>query len=83
MMQPINYDDAVAAYRKSSSYLDRFRDVVLEVLDMDDNPGDDIMLDKLREHFGKTGPESTKWRDRLVGYEAEIKEINERLRMRR
>jgi hypothetical protein len=54
---------------------DRFRDVLSECLDHpDENPGDDVLVAELREHFGKTGPEPTRWRDFLAGAKALLRQ---------
>src|SRR5690242_13614810 len=56
---------------------DRFRDVLSEALGHpDETPGDDVLIATLREHFGKTGPEPTRWRDFLTGAEAIKDQIN-------
>ena len=70
-------DDERAAKQTAAGAADRFRDVVCEAFGFDDdNPGDDILVAKLRAHFGKTGPEPTNWRNRLAGYEAIRDQIN-------
>lgn len=70
-------EDQRAARQTAAGAADRFRDVLCEALGHpDDNPGDDILIAQLRAHFGKTGPEPTNWRDRLVGYEAARDQIN-------
>ncbi|MFD8777572.1 hypothetical protein [Streptomyces sp. NPDC059916] len=64
-------EDQRKAKQTAAGAADRFRDALCEVLGYpDDNPGDDVLVAKLREHFGKTGPEATAWRDRMAGYEA-------------
>jgi hypothetical protein len=56
---------------------DRFRDVLSECLGHpDENPGDDVLVAEVREHFGKSGPEPTRWRDFLSGALATIDQIN-------
>lgn len=60
-------DDTKAAYRVAADAAGRFRDVVTEVLDLDENPGDDELVRLLREKHGKTGPEPTRWRDFITG----------------
>lgn len=73
----LELDDQRKAYRTASDAADRFRDVVCEVLGHDEeNPGDDALVTQLRQHFGKTGPEPTNWRNRLAGYEAVRDQIN-------
>jgi hypothetical protein len=42
----------------------------------DENPGDDVLVAEVREHFGKSGPEPTRWRDFLSGALATIDQIN-------
>jgi len=70
-------DDIRAAYKKSSCYLDRFRDVVAEVTGQsDNNPGDDVLIAELRSMHGKTGPEPRRWRDFLVGAVAQLDQID-------
>ena len=62
--------DTKAAHRIAAEAVDRFRDLVEECLGLDENPGDDELVRQLRAHFGKTGPESRRWRDFMVGAEA-------------
>lgn len=70
-------EDQRAAKRTAAESADRFRDVVADCLGhADENPGDDALIAELRAHFGRTGPEPTGWRDRLVGYEAARDQIN-------
>ena len=70
-------EDQRAARQTAAGAADRFRDILCEALGHpDDNPGDDTLITQLRAHFGKAGPEPTKWRDRLVGYEAARDQIN-------
>lgn len=77
MIEPLSFEDCRAAYRTASGAADRFRDVLSEVLGhTDENPGDDDLVAEIRKHFGKSGPEPTRWRDSLVGYEALIDQIN-------
>ncbi|RPE27334.1 hypothetical protein [Kitasatospora cineracea] len=53
-----------AAHRTASETADRFRDVLADALGHpDENPGDDVLVTELRRHFGRTGPEPTRWRD--------------------
>ncbi|MEV5451549.1 hypothetical protein [Streptomyces sp. NPDC052535] len=77
-------DDQRKAYRVAADAVDRFRDVVCEVLGHDDeNPGDDVLVSELRALFGKTGPEPMNWRQRLAGYEAVRDQINAAARDRK
>lgn len=70
-------EDQRAAKQTAAGAADRFRDVLCEALGHpDENPGDDVLVAELRARFGKTGPEPTAWRDRLVGYEAIRDQIN-------
>ena len=70
-------EDQRKARKTAAGAADRFRDVLSECLGHpDENPGDDVLVAELRTHFGKTGPEPTGWRDRLVGYEAIRDQIN-------
>ncbi len=70
-------DDQRAAKQTAAAAADRFRDVLAEALGHpDENPGDDVLITELREHFGKTGPEPTRWRDFLVGATAIKDQIN-------
>lgn len=69
-------EDQRAAKQTAAGAADRFRDVLCEALDLDENPGDDVLVAGVRAHFGKTGPEPTAWRERLVGYEAIRDQIN-------
>jgi hypothetical protein len=61
--------DATKAWRIADECADRFRDAVCEALGLDENPGDDALIAGLRAHFGKTGPEPTRWRDFVSGAE--------------
>lgn len=56
-------EDVTEAHRIASEAADRFRDVVTECLGLDQNPGDDLLVEFLRARCGKTGPEPTRWRD--------------------
>jgi len=77
-------EDQRGAYRVAADAVDRFRDVVCEVLGHEDeNPGDDALVSQLRALFGKTGPEPTNWRHRLTGYEPVRDQINAAARDRR
>ncbi|GLY21674.1 hypothetical protein [Micromonospora sp. NBRC 101691] len=70
-------DDARAALRTAAGSADRFRDVLADALGHhDNNPGDDTLITELRAHFGRTGPEPTRWRDALTGYRASVDQIN-------
>lgn len=55
---------------------DRLRDVLADALGYEDNPGDDQLVADLRRHFGKTGPEPTRWRDFCAGALAMVDQIN-------
>lgn len=58
------FDDVYKAWRLAAGYTDRFRDVVADCLGyIDSQPGDDVLIAELREHFGRTGPEPTRWRE--------------------
>lgn len=58
------FEDAYKAWRMAAENTDRFRDVVADCLGyVDDQPGDDVLIAELREHFGRTGPEPTRWRE--------------------
>jgi hypothetical protein len=74
-VDPLVTDDLAAAYRTAAAAADRFRDVLCEVLGHDLNPGDDLLIAELRTRFGRTGPEPTRWRDRLDGYRARLAEL--------
>lgn len=70
-------DDERAAKKIAADSADRFRDVLSECLGYaDENPGDDVLVRDLREHFGKTGPEPTRWRDFCAGALATLDQIN-------
>ena len=70
-------DDERAARKIAGEAADRFRDVLSECLGHEDeNPGDDVLVAELREHFGRTGPEPTRWRDFCSGALATIDQIN-------
>lgn len=70
-------DDERAAKKIAADAADRFRDVLAECLGyVDENPGDDVLVRDLRAHFGRTGPEPTRWRDFLSGALAVIDQIN-------
>lgn len=69
--------DERAAKRIAADAADRFRDVLSECLGYEDeNPGDDVLVRDLREHFGKTAPEPTRWRDFCAGALAVMDQIN-------
>lgn len=69
-------EDMTEARRIAADAADRFRDVICEVLDYtDENPGDDVLVVELREHFGKTGPEPTRWRDFLGASEEALRNL--------
>lgn len=62
--------DARAAKRTAAASADRFRDVLSEALGHpDENPGDDTLVAELRQHFGQSGPEPTRWRDYVTSVE--------------
>lgn len=70
-------DDERAAKKVAADAADRFRDVLSECLGHEDeNPGDDVLVAELREHFGRTGPEPTRWRDFITGALAQVDQIN-------
>jgi hypothetical protein len=69
--------DERAAKGIAADAADRFRDVLSDALGFaEENPGDDVLVERLREHFGRTGPEPTRWRDFLVGARAQVDQIN-------
>ncbi|MEU9515893.1 hypothetical protein [Micromonospora sp. NPDC048169] len=65
-------DDEKAGRRVAGEAADRFRDVVTEILGLDDNPGDDELISQLRALHGKTGPEPRRWRDFITGAVAHV-----------
>ncbi|MFD9721066.1 hypothetical protein [Streptomyces sp. NPDC059076] len=70
-------DDQRKAKQIAAQAADRFRDVLSEALGhSDENPGDDVLVAELRTHFGRTGPEPTRWRDFLAGAEAIRDQLN-------
>jgi hypothetical protein len=70
-------DDERAAKKVAADAADRFRDVLSECLGHEDeNPGDDVLVSELRAHFGRTGPEPTRWRDFCSGALAFVDQIN-------
>ncbi|MEU1327205.1 hypothetical protein [Streptomyces microflavus] len=70
-------EDQRQARQTAAGAADRFRDVLSEALGHgDENPGDDVLVAELRVHFGKTGPEPTRWREFLTGAEAIRDQIN-------
>lgn len=70
-------EDQRAARRTAAESADRFRDVLAEALGhVDSNPGDDVLVAELRARFGLTGPEPTRWRDLVTGYQAVIDQLN-------
>lgn len=70
-------DDERGAKRVAADAADRFRDVLSECLGYpDENPGDDVLVRDLRAHFGKTGPEPTRWREFCTGARATLDQIN-------
>lgn len=69
-------EDQRGARKVASDAANRFRDVLAECLGHDDNnPGDDVLVAEIRAHFGKTGPEPTRWRDFLTGALARLDQI--------
>jgi len=74
-VQPTGDYDLRAAYKIASDTCDRFRDVVSEVLGLDENPGDDELVRQLRALHGKSGPEPTRWREFLTGSIARLDQI--------
>jgi hypothetical protein len=55
--------DWQAAWRTASESADRFRDVICQALDLDENPGDDDLVFQLLKAHGKADePESHRWR---------------------
>ena len=60
-------EDERAAKRIAAESADRFRDVLEEVLDLTENPGDDELVRLIRERHGKTGPEPRRWRNFVTG----------------
>jgi len=70
-------DDERGAKKVAAGAADRFRDVLSECLGYgDENPGDDVLVRDLRAHFGKAGPEPTRWRDFCAGALATLDQIN-------
>lgn len=70
-------DDALGGYRVAAESADRFRDVLADALGYGgENPGDDVLIRDLRAHFGRTGPEPTRWRDFCTGARAVVDQIN-------
>ena len=70
-------DDERAGRKAAGAAADRFRDNLADALGYPDrNPGDDVLIAKLREHFGRTGPEPTRWRDFCTGALAIVDQIN-------
>lgn len=68
--------DARAAHRTAAAAADRFRDVLAECLGhAEENPGDDTLVAEVRSHFGRPGPEPTRWRDFLTGALAQVDQI--------
>lgn len=76
-MNEIEIHNLQQAYRTASESADRFRDVLAEALGHpDENPGDDTLIAELRQHFGKTGPEPTRWRNFVASQRAIVDQIN-------
>jgi hypothetical protein len=70
-------DDERAAKKIAADAADRFRDVLSEALGRpDENPGDDVLVAELRQHFGLNGPEPTRWREFVTGAKAVVDQIN-------
>ena len=68
--------DERAAKKVAADAADRFRDVLSECLGHEEeNPGDDALVAEVREHFGKSGPEPTRWRDFCAGALAQLDQI--------
>ena len=71
-------DDERAAKKIAADAADRFRDVLSDALGHpDENPGDDVLIAELRTHFGRTGPEPTRWREFIAGAQAIVDQIND------
>ena len=69
-------DEERAARRTAAECADRFRDVLAEALGYaDENPGDDTLVATLREHYGRTGAEPTRWRDFLAAARAQVDQV--------
>lgn len=64
--------DEQAARKIAGSAADRFRDVITEVLNLSENPGDDVLINSLRALHGKRGPEPTAFRDFCTGAQAHL-----------
>lgn len=74
--QAARLEEQRGATRVAAGAADRFRDVLSEALGHpDENPGDDVLVAEVREHFGFSGPEPTRWRDFLTGARAKIDQI--------
>jgi hypothetical protein len=74
--QAARLEEQRGATRVAAAAADRFRDVLSEALGhADENPGDDVLVAELRERFGFSGPEPTRWRDFLTGARAQIDQI--------
>ena len=65
-------EDERAARKVAGDAVDRFRDVVSEVLGLDRNPGDDALVEQLRSLHGKSGPEPQRWRNFVTGAVAHL-----------
>ena len=64
--------DEREARRIAGEAADRFRDVLTEVLDLGENPGDDALVALIREAHGKSGAEPIRWRDFITGAKAHL-----------
>ena len=64
--------DECEAHRIAAEAADRFRDVLCEVLDLGENPGDDELVALIRKVHGKSGPEPRRWRDFITGAKAHL-----------
>jgi len=65
------YAEVCGAYQIASESADRFRDLCMELLDLEVNPGDDALVAHLRIRHSKTGPESTRWREDTADFKAQ------------
>jgi hypothetical protein len=63
------------AWQIASESADRFRDVICQVLELDENPGDSELVFQLLKAHGKADQaESRRWRDFLDGQLARLDE---------
>jgi hypothetical protein len=65
-------EDSEAAHATASAAADRFRDVLEEVLSLEENPGDDVLVSTIRQRFGKTGDEPRRWRECIAAAETTL-----------